>query len=402
LAGTVGAVTVARGLDSVVVRVGPLTFSRADVLLSGSFLVVAVVDAAYLHWLDGRAVGWRLASALLIAAALLVRRTLPIPSVVGVQVGLPFWDMTTQEVWSTTQIVAYLLSSYAVGAHLPWRRAVAVHGGVVMLYVGASTVQVQDPWAGVGSVGLATFAWAVGLMVHRRGEERDQLAETARLLTAERDLRARTAVAEERARIARELHDSLGHEVSVMVLHAGAVRRLLGEDQVEERAALEQVERLGRQAVAELHGLVAALREDDAESSVAPRTPGPSLAMLPDTVRRLRDGGADVRLDIAEMPPLPAGVDAAVYRIVQEALTNAIRHASGAPVEVSIHRRRDAVAVEVKDSGPTRHDAASSEHGGWGLAGMRERVHLLGGQLVAGPRADGSGWRVHASLPVEG
>jgi signal transduction histidine kinase len=388
----------------VVVRVGALAFSRADVLLSGSFLVVAVVDAAYLHWLDGRAIGWRLASALLIAAGLLVRRTLPIPSVVAVQVGLPFWDMTTQEVWSTTQIVAYLLSSYAVGAHLPWRRAVAVHGGVVMLYVGASTVQVQDPWAGVGSVGLATFTWAVGLMVHRRGEERDQLAETARLLAAERDLRARTAVAEERARIARELHDSLGHEVSVMVLHAGAVRRLLGEDQVEERAALEQVERLGRHAVAELHGLVAALREDDAESSVAPRTPGPSLAMLPDTVRRLCEGGADVRLDIADgMAPLPTAVDAAVYRIVQEALTNAIRHAPGAPVEVRVQRRRDAVAVEVKDSGRARHESASSDrHVGWGLAGMRERVHLLGGQLVAGPRADGSGWRVHASLPVEG
>jgi signal transduction histidine kinase len=310
--------------------------------------------------------------------------------------------MTTREVWSTTQVVAFLLSSYAVGAHLRWRRAVAAHGGLVVLYVGASTAQLQGPGNGIGSVGLATFAWALGLVVHRRGQERDQLAERARLLAAERDLRARTAVAEERARIARELHDSLGHEVSVMVMHAGAVRRLLHEDQVAERAALEQVERLGRDAVAELHRLVAALREDDSETSTAPRTPGPSLSMLPDVVRRLRDGGARVRLDIAEMPPLPAAVDAAVYRIVQESLTNAIRHAPGAPVQVSVRRQPDAVAVEVTDQGAAGAMADGDRSAGWGLAGMRERVHLLGGQLVAGPRTDGSGWQVRASLPVQG
>jgi signal transduction histidine kinase len=396
-------VTVGGGLERTVLRAGPLTLTRGDLLLGAAVLVVAVADAAYLHWLDGRAVAWRLAGGLLVAAALVVRRAWPVASVVGVQLGLPFWDMTTREVWSLTQVVAYLLSGYAVGAHLPWRRAAIVHGGVVALYVAASTVQLQDPLNGLGSVALATFAWALGLVVHQRGQERDQLAETARLLAVERDLRARTAVAEERARIARELHDSLGHEVSVMVLHAGAVRRLLHADQVAERAALAQVESLGRDAVAELHRLVAALREDDAESSTAPRTPGPSLSMLPDVVRRLREGGAHVRLDIAEMPQLPAAVDAAVYRIVQESLTNAIRHAPGAPVRVNVCRQRDAVAVEVTDSGPARREpAGGGRSGGWGLAGMRERVHLLGGQLAAGPRTDAAGWRVRASLPVEG
>lgn len=401
-AGTVGAVTVAGGLDRTVVHVGPVTVSRRDLLLGAAVLGVAVADTTYLHLLDGRAVAWPLAGGLLVATALVFRRSVPLASVVGVQLGLPFWEMTTREVWSTTQIAGFLLSSYAVGAHLSSRRAVAVHGGVVALYVGASAVQLQDPLNGVGSAGLATFSWALGLVVHRRGQERDQLAETARLLAAERDLRARTAVAEERARIARELHDSLGHEVSIMVLHAGAVRRLLHPDQVDERAALERVERLGREAVAELHRLVAALREDDAES-VAPRTPGPSLSMIPDVVRRLRDGGARVRLDITDMAPLPAAVDAAVYRIVQESLTNAIRHAPGAPVQVSVRRQQDAVAVEVTDLGAARREAVNgTRHGGWGLAGMRERVHLLGGHLVAGPRTDGGGWQVRATLPVEG
>jgi signal transduction histidine kinase len=197
--------------------------------------------------------------------------------------------------------------------------------------------------------------------------------------------------------MARELHDVLGHSISVMGLQAGAVRRLLRPEQQQERDALLGIERLGRDAVAEMHGLLALLREEGDDGGEG--TP-PTLRRVEDLVADMRGAGLDVELRIADdlrFDDLPAGRALAVFRILQEALTNALRHAPGAHVEASLCGTPAEVVVEVLDDGAG--DAATAVNGGHGLVGMRERVALYGGTLDAGPRA-GSGFAVRARVPT--
>jgi signal transduction histidine kinase len=214
------------------------------------------------------------------------------------------------------------------------------------------------------------------------------------LSSCARDEHARAAVAEERRRIAHELHDVIGHSISVMGVQARAVRSVLREDQQRERDALQRVERTGREAVGEMRRLIGLLRPDH-DGVVEPT---PSLRRIEQLVGEMRTAGLAVRLTMrGDLERLSTGIDLAGYRILQEALTNALKHAPRANVEASVACTEDGLQIDVINDGNATSQA-SSEHVGHGLLGMRERVALYGGQLSTGPR-DGGGFAVHSRRP---
>ena len=242
------------------------------------------------------------------------------------------------------------------------------------------------------------ICWFAGF-VFRRSADQAQAAET-RALVAERDREADAlrAVVEERTRIARELHDIVGHSLSVMTVQTSGVRRLLRPEQEQEREALLAVERTGREALAEMRRVVGALRDPNGGPALAPQ---PSLSRVDALVAHARETGLPVDLEIEGDPvPLPPGVDLTAYRLVQEGLTNAIKHASAGHAEVHVRYDDGHVEIEVCDDGRGADGIGAAAGGsGHGLVGMRERVSIYGGELDAGPRAEG-GFRLHARLPV--
>ncbi|MQA95312.1 MAG: hypothetical protein GEV11_11935 [Streptosporangiales bacterium] len=245
--------------------------------------------------------------------------------------------------------------------------------------------------------------WWAGRSMRMRRAYMAELEARARRLERARDAHARAALAEERARIARELHDVIAHHVSVMTVQAAAAQRVLGSRPEEAREALTAITETGRSALAEMRNLVVVLRTDDDGPPPAPgRAPQPGVAQLETLAGQLREAGLAVRLTTEGEPaPLPPGVDLTVYRVVQEALTNTLKH--GGPettAEVLLRYEPRALHVSVRDDGrgapaTTRDDPDRPGHG---ILGMRERVSLYGGELRAGPGRAG-GYRVDARLP---
>ncbi|MEW9549789.1 sensor histidine kinase [Nonomuraea sp. NPDC050783] len=208
----------------------------------------------------------------------------------------------------------------------------------------------------------------------------------------------REAAARERARIARELHDLIAHSVSVMVLQAGGVRMTLPHDLRQEREALSLIEQTGRGAVEELNRMLSLLRAaPDGDET----TPQPTLELLADLVAQLRTAGLDVALQVEGTPrPLPAGLGLSAYRIAQEALTNALKHAGPTEALVKVTHGDAELSLEITDAGPRDgRPRPRALPGGDGLTGIRERVALFRGALDAGPHG-GGGYRVHAVLPL--
>ena len=249
----------------------------------------------------------------------------------------------------------------------------------------------------ISRIATPAFACAVGLWVRARRDYVEQLRETAVRLSHERQLLARQAVAEERVRIARELHDVVAHNVSLMVVQAGAVRETV-DPAHPARPVLESMARTGREALAEMRHMLGVLRLEDTADG-AGRAPQPGVADLGPLIEQARGAGLPVELRVeGTARPLPPGIDLSAYRIVQEALTNTLRHAGPTQARVLLRYRPDALEVRVSDSG--RGSAAPSS-GGHGLVGMRERVALFGGELVAGA-VPGGGFAVRAVLPLGG
>jgi signal transduction histidine kinase len=238
------------------------------------------------------------------------------------------------------------------------------------------------------------LALAAGLYVYTRHAYVEGLEDRAARAERERELLAAQAVADERVRIARELHDVVAHNVSLMVVQAQAVGAVADDDA--QRGALDQIAALGRQGLAEMHRMLGVLRagEDDPEAELAPQ---PGVADVERLVEHARGAGLDVRLSVEGEPrSLPPGVDLSAYRIVQEALTNVVRHAGHASAAVTISYKPGGLELTVVDDG---RGPSSNGNGGHGLVGMRERVALFGGELVAGRGPDGHGYAVRALLP---
>ena len=242
-----------------------------------------------------------------------------------------------------------------------------------------------------------TVVWVAGFALGRKLAEAREAQERARLAEHEREERARAAVAEERQRIARELHDVVAHSVSVMTVQAGGVRRLLLPEQQREREALLTIEETGRTALTEMRRLLGILRGANETPSLAPQ---PGMATLGVLVEQVRDSGLPVEYRVEGEPvELPPGIDLSAYRIVQEALTNALRHAGPARARVSVRYRPERLELEIENDGRNdgNGDAGSD---GQGLIGMQQRVELYGGQLAFGPRLGAPGYRVQATLPL--
>jgi signal transduction histidine kinase len=250
--------------------------------------------------------------------------------------------------------------------------------------------------------GFFTVVPGVAMIICRRAiRDRElraeTLAERAALLERERELRAQEAVAEERARIARELHDLVAHNVSVMVVQAGAERHALPEGQESTREALSSIEQSGRQALAEARRLLGMLRPGDEHEELAPQ---PSIDQIDFLVEQIERAGLPVKLDIEGDPvPLPAGVDLCAYRVVQEGLTNALKHAGPAHAEVLLRYTGGGLDVRVRDDGRGLAEP-NGDGAGHGLIGMRERVALYGGEIRTGPRGNGGGFEISAHIPL--
>ncbi len=239
-----------------------------------------------------------------------------------------------------------------------------------------------------------TIAWVGGFALRERVEQAEAAEVRASLAERERNAAARIAVAEERVRIARELHDIVAHAVSVMVLQVGAVRHKLPDALAEDSDALRGVEQVGRTALAEMRGLLAAMRRDGEEAELIPQ---PGLDGLDALLEEIGRAGLPVQLHVdGEPAALPRGIDLSAYRIVQEGLTNALKHARASNAEVTVRYRPDELQIEVRDNG----EGSSTSNGlGHGLVGVRERVKIYGGQMSAGS-ANGSGFILSTRLPL--
>lgn len=236
-----------------------------------------------------------------------------------------------------------------------------------------------------------------GLWIGTRRELVERLRERAERLEREQYLMAEQAITAERTRIAREMHDVVAHRVSLMVLHAGGLEVSSGDERTERAAGL--IRTTGREALTELRGILGVLREE--EGQAAPTAPQPVLADVEGLVAQWRGAGMDVVLrEGGERGVLSLGVQRTAFRVVQEALTNAAKHATGARVRVGLCSGVDGVEVEVVN-GPVVGVVRPSPRSGYGLRGLRERVELAGGEIDAGPCPDG-GWRLRAILPGEG
>jgi signal transduction histidine kinase len=307
-----------------------------------------------------------------------------------------------------------LVALYTVAAHRPWRRSagaaalvavgLAVYAVVAIRRYPSLADEAAQGW--VASYVQFGAAWFLGNVQRKRLAYTAELEALNAQLAQEQELRSRWAVAEERGRIARELHDVVAHSVSVMVVQAGAARRSVAANPAQATTALTQIESTGRQALTEMRRLLGLLRDDEATDAVT-LAPQPSLAHLESLVGAAREAGLPVEVAIEGDPrPLPASVDLSAYRIVQEALTNSLKHAGPARASVRICYGREVLEIQVWDDGARgapapRHGNGQPAGGGHGLIGMRERVALFGGTLEAGARP-GGGFRVAARLPLDG
>ena len=288
-----------------------------------------------------------------------------------------------------------LVAAFLLGNLRDLRRA----GLGLVIVVGAAVTLVYNiPGVSVDQLVFIpvdfAVAWVAGFAVRARAEQAEVAESHATQAEQERDAATRVAVAEERARIARELHDIVAHAVSVMVLQVGAVRHHLPDAMAQDRDALSSVEQAGRGALAEMRRLLSVMRREGDGIELAPQ---PGLDGLHSLVEEIGRAGLPVELHLeGERVPLPPGVDLSAYRIVQEGLTNALKHARASHAEVTVRYGPDEVGIEVSDDGT---GATPSDGYGHGLIGIRERVRLYGGEMTAG-RTNGGGFTLSTRLPL--
>jgi signal transduction histidine kinase len=293
------------------------------------------------------------------------------------------------------EYLAVMLAAYTVADACQLPMAV---GGLLLLIAGIVAHDWRSPEFGgvsgfVSDSAIPVVIWLVGRAVHVQRGRVDRSHQLIRQLESERKSLAEAAVAEERVRLARELHDVVTHSISVMVIQAQGAQRVLAHDPDQASAALQVIENAGRTTLTEMRRLLGLLREDAA----APRAPQPGLSDLAHLVEQVRSAGLPVTMSSTGTPvPLEPGIDLSAYRIVQEALTNSLEHARPATAAVSISWQDDAVELLVTDTGA---NITNGSPDGRGLLGMRERVVTYGGELEATPMSEG-GFRVRCRLPL--
>lgn len=389
---------------------------RVDQARWDAALAVLLAAAALLPlWVVPPSAGGRepdiLANVLALAMTLPIafRRRWPVPVLATILIA----TLLTALTGPTTGVgLPVLIALYTVAAHADRQRSLAALGftllaiAVDVTIVLASTPAITPALYPIGLVLVGVIVggvWLLGDLVRSRSDAVEQLRERNAELEAEREENARLAVADERARIARELHDVVAHSLSVMVVQAGAARRALetaGPDGAvaadRTLGALAAIEATGRDTLGEMRRVVGALRP----SGEGSYEPAPTLGELDRLLATVREAGLPVELLVeGQAQAVPRSVDLSAYRVVQEALTNSLKHANAASARVRLRYGRDALDVEVTDDG--RGAAArllEAPHRGYGLAGMRERVAMLGGELVAQPGPSG-GFVVRAHLP---
>jgi signal transduction histidine kinase len=374
-----------------------LRFSWAEVLPALGLGLPLVAEALF----AGPAGRDRLVHVLLAAVtalALLWRTRLPLVTLV-VALAAPVMRLEVAGgggEGSGLHYLAVLVAVYSVGAYGQRR------DGLIAAALLAALFTTPNEWAKLadgqwgqvaGPVLSMVIAYGMGRFVGSRTRRASDAEQRATRVERDRDEHSRAAVAEERARIARELHDIVAHHVSVMVIQAQAGQRLLGPGQGDAREALTTIETTGRDALIELRRLLDVLRRTTDTGGTGPQ---PGLAELPALIGTAQEGGLAVELHLEGEPAaLSAGLDLSAYRIVQEALTNALRYAGTSRTDVRVRYCPDAVELEISDDGPGLTAPAGAGHG---LAGMRERASLYGGVLEAGPRVE-RGFAVRARLP---
>jgi signal transduction histidine kinase len=329
-------------------------------------------------------------ASLLMTLPLAWRRRAPLAVAIVVMGALVFESLAVGSAPTPdSQLVGWLVAVYSVAAHCD--RVAALAGGAVSLGAGLVWMGLDDFLFPIVVFG---GAWLAGRLVRQRHVYALALEERAAALEREQEANARVAAAEERTRIARELHDVLSHSVSVMVVQAGAERLALGSGRAATGEALEAIEKTGRQALAEMRRLLGMLRADGEPPAHAPQ---PTVAEVEHLVSQVREAGLPVELLIQGEPTsLPPGVAVSAYRIIQEALTNVLKHAGPASARVVVRYATHELELEVADDGRGARGADGTGHG---LVGMRERVALYGGEFDAGAR-NGGGFVVRARLPI--
>jgi signal transduction histidine kinase len=338
-------------------------------------------------------------TAAVVVLALLARRRFPF--------GAPaaFWLLAAAASFGDGRLIPYPAGLYLAGMLAAFllgnlRDALLARVGLAVVLGSMATIILNRPGHSPGELVfiplLFGIAWLAGFALNARAEQADAAEARAAQAERERETAARIAVAEERARIARELHDIVAHAVSVMVLQVGAVRHKLHDELADEAGALRGVEQAGRTALAEMRRLLAAMRDDGDDLELLPQ-PGLDnvLALVSDVER----AGLPVTLHVeGEAAPLPRAIDLSAYRIVQEALTNALKHAQARRADVTLRYAPGELGIEVRDDGT---GGGNSNGAGFGLVGIRERVKIYGGTMTAGAAPEG-GFVLAARLPLGG
>jgi signal transduction histidine kinase len=375
---------------------------RTDLLIAAAVTLIAQIETWSANGLDPRPA--YAVAALAMTVALACRRAAPIAVAAWVFVPLMGMAAAGERVNSTYVMLVLLVAFYSVGAYCERRRAVSglVTGLVLLAFVLVIenlAVSEADGAAGAGDfvfiAAIVGVVWALAVTVRERSQRAGELEERADRLERERAEEARMAVAQERARIARELHDVVAHSVSVIAVQTGSIRRRLRHERPAEAAELTTIEETARQALAEMRRMLGLLRTDDDDLAL---TPQPGIDQVAPLVEQVRETGLDVELEVqGNRRPLPPGVDLAAYRIVQEALTNVLKHAGPARAQIDVRFGERELELVISDDGCGSGDDHNG--GGHGLVGMRERVSLYGGALQTGP-ADEGGFSVRARLPI--
>lgn len=363
-----------------------------DVALAGALAVFAALDVLLSpDWRGPAAVNVIVAPAM--ALSLLWRRTRPLLALTAVMAGLVGLSLAFGSTQAWTNVFVIIVAVYSAAAHAPNPLVV-----VAVAAAGIAVFTLQDPlihsfgealWSS-SLTGLTFLAGMGGRALQTRASALERRAQT---LDLEEEERAAAAAAEERRRIARELHDIISHSLGVVVLQAGAAEQVLHRDPERAREVLRSIRATGQEAIAEMATLLGLIRGGPETS----REPQPCLGDVDHLVTTMREAGLAVNLDFqGRRRTLPAALELSAFRVVQEGLTNAAKHAPGARVGVRVNFGDEELEIEVTDDGSSSSDGPGARHG---LAGMRERVAVFGGRFEAGPRPEG-GWLLRAAFPL--